>query len=114
MKHIKLFENNTLSSVRKLIIDYSNLLTEIKPLVIEKYKQLASDPEYQPSYGDQPDITDIKDLVLIRIGYWDKGVQFVLNTYDNDGIVVKYYYIDVENNDLDDMLSQLNSNKYNL
>lgn len=114
MKHIRLFENISVSSVRKMIIDYTNFLKDIKPIIVEKYKELADDRGYETEYGDQPHKHNINDLVLTSIGYWDQGVQFVLTTYDNDGGLQNHYYINVTNDELEDMLIKLTSNKYNL
>lgn len=114
MKHLKIFENNrTVQSIRKMAEDYMVFLHDIKPFIFEKYYKLANDPNYETEYGDELNVND-KELALTNIGYYDGGLQFHINSYDNNGEIMANYYIDITNDELEEMLIKLDSKKYNL
>jgi hypothetical protein len=113
MRHIKLYENKTVNSVRHTIIEFKNLLKYLRPEVISLYNKLAEDDEYEPNFGDKPFITD-DDLILKNIGYWSDGVQFNIEIYDDDGFVSHSFYPEISNDELEEMLMRLDSKKYNL
>ena len=48
MKHIKLFENQSVQSIRNMVKEYHKFFEYIKPAIIEKYNELANDPDYEP------------------------------------------------------------------
>ena len=114
MKHLILFENNSVGSIRDMIKEYHKFLRDIKPAVIEIYNNLAEDDEYEPDYGSKPYPLDASELILPEVGYWDEGLQFVLQSYDSDGEIEDSFYINVNNEELKDMLIGLDANKYNL
>jgi len=116
MKHIKLFESQySAKSIRTIATEFNELLDFIKPAIIEKFNILSEDPDYEPSYGDNPnDFDGIEDLVLEQIGYDNTELQFVLRHYDDDGNIHSAFYIDVTDNELQEMITKLEGKKYNL
>lgn len=116
MKHIKLFENKTVSSVRKTIKDFSDLLKYLTPEVIELYNKLAEDDEYEPNYGEKPFLPLPRngELILDNIGLWPDGAQFDIKMYDDDGFVSHSFYPEISNEELEEMLMRLDTKKYNL
>ena len=118
MKHIKLFESQySAKSIRTIATEFNELLDFIKPAIIEKFNILSEDTDYEPSYGDNPaDFDNIggDSLVLEQIGYDNTELQFVLRNYDDDGNIHCSFYIDVTDNELQEMITKLEGKKYNL
>ena len=120
MKYLKIFESQySKQSVKNLLKEYFSFIKYIKPAILEKYLQLADDPDYEPDYGDQPYKVDVNDLSLTRIGYSEGGdsefdYQFVLNDYNISGEIFATFYIDVTQDELEEMIMKLDAKKYNI
>jgi hypothetical protein len=116
MNHLKLFENNyTATSVRNMVVEYVKFIQLIEPYIIEIYKKLVNDENYDPSYGDAPyDGIDYVFLSLSHIGYTTDMLQFVLQLYNDNGEIVSSFYIDVTNDELEKILIEIDSKKYNI
>jgi len=114
MKHIKLFENQSVQSIRNMVKEYHKFFEYIKPAIIEKYNELANDPDYEPEYGGTPYIIHYDELVLTQIGYYDGGLQFVLQSSDDNGDIQGSFYINITDEELEQMLIKLDAKKYNL
>jgi hypothetical protein len=116
MKHLKIFENkNSVQSVRNMVKEYRIFLDKIRPVIIEKYYELANSPDYEPDYGEQPSkFEDESELALSNIGYYNGGLQFQINSYDDNGNVRVSYYLDITDDELEILLLKIDANKYNL
>ena len=120
MKYLKIFENQySKQSVKNLLKEYFSFVKYIKPAILEKYEQLVDDSDYEPDYGDQPYKVNLNDLSLTRIGYSEGGdsefdYQFVLNDYSTSGEIVSTFYIDVTQEELEEMIMKLDAKKYNI
>ena len=106
MKHIKLFENNNYSiqSMKNIINEYDNFKDYIKPFVMEKYEELAEDEDYEPDQGDTPTSDD--DPLLISAYSFGIGIGFHLQGSNNDGEVSANYYIDFEDDELEQWIKE--------
>jgi len=114
MKHLKIFENNkSVNSIRKMIIEYKKFLKEIQPYILNIYEDLAADDDYEPNYGSKPYETT-GDLCLEDIGHWPDGLQFVIHLYNSEDTILHSFYIEITNEELDEILMKMNANKYNL
>ena len=118
MKHIKLFENNNYSiqSMRSTINEYDKFMEYIKPFVMEKYEELAQDDDYWPESGDQPDSDD--EPLLISANNLGNGFSFHLQGSDNNGDVSANYYVEFEDDELEQWIKESEirhtNKKYNL
>jgi hypothetical protein len=115
MRHLKkLFESKSIESTRNLIKEFNDFLRDIKPIVFEKYLELAKDKRYEPDYGDKPNTHNIKDLALIEAIAAEEYFEFLLQNYDNNGIVQGQYYIILSNEEMEEALMKIDAKKYNL
>jgi hypothetical protein len=114
MKIRKFYENYTLESVDKILKDYQNFTTIIEPFVYEKYNELANDEEYYPDYGDRPYPLKIEDLVIGHASSHPSGFTFILDTYNKDGMINGTFYVDIENEEMEEALLKITAGKYNL
>jgi hypothetical protein len=116
MNYLKLFENNyTVTSIRNMIVDYVKFIQLVEPYIIEIYRKLAKDDDYEPNYGDVPyGGINYEFLSLTHIGYTKDELQFVLQLYNDNGEVVSSFYIDVTNDELEKLLLEIDSKKYNI
>jgi len=119
MKHIKLFENNqSIQSIRSKVKEFNELLSYMQPMAIAKYYELANDPDYETEYGDDLDRNiPESELHLEHIGSWtgaNSGLQFVLRKYNEEGDHVNHFYLNVLDEEVEQMIVKFNANKYNL
>jgi hypothetical protein len=115
MKHLRLFENQSVQSTRNMIEEFSKFLIDIKPYIIEKYNECANDEDYESDYGDSPvPQNNDGDLVLQQVEMNDDLFQFLLRTYDEHGQVYETFYIDITSKEMESILIKMKSNKYNL
>jgi hypothetical protein len=114
MKHLKLFESKSVQSTRNLIREFNDFLRDVKPVVIEEYLRLAKDEKYEPDYGDKPNRYNSKKLALIEATVSDEYFEFLLQDYDNDGIVQGQYFVMFSNEEMEDALMKMDVKKYNL
>ena len=119
MKHLKLFENNdNIQSIRSQINDYNKLISYMEPAIFAKYYELANDPDYEIPYGDELD-SNIKEeeLRLERISSWsgsDSGLQFILAGYSNKTDELNHFYINLLDDEVEQMLINFKVKNYNL
>ena len=110
----KIFESKSVQSTRNLIREFNTFLRDIKPIVIEKYLELSKDKKYEPDYGDKPDKHNIKDLALIEAVAEEEYFEFLLQDYDNEGVVQGQYFVTLSNEEMEDALMKMDVKKYNL
>jgi len=113
MKHLKLFENKSIQSIRNLVEDFNKFLIYVKPIVLEEYLRLAEDRRYIPEQGDTPTKNKFENLALIEVAAMDGYFEFLLQDYDEDGIAYQYF-IPIADEDMKDALIKLDAKKYNL
>ena len=125
MKHLKLFENQSVSAIRNALKIYQSFIITIKPVVFDKFNELVDkrnaylegeEVEYvEPEYGDIPDeyakddffyISDITDL--------DDGFEFFLTETDKHGSIEGIYQICLTDEEIKNAYIKLDANKYNL
>jgi hypothetical protein len=116
MKYLKFFENNrTIQSLREMSDEYNKFLRDIKPIIIAKYYELANNTDYECDYGDQPwSGQDEDDLSLIQMATYNTGVQFLLQSFDGNGGINSSYYIDITDEELENMILGLETKKNNI
>lgn len=115
MRYLRLFENMSAQSIREMAKKYEAFLDDIKPYVVRKYNELANDENYEQDFGDKPFLLNPhEELFLSKIGFDNKMFQFVLYLFDDEHTICNQFYIDITDNELNDILMELNANKYNL
>lgn len=116
MKHIKLFENIAYNSMLKTIKDYGDIILEMKPYVVYKYNQLAKDPNYYPDWGATPtneyteDNVTIINIEVLR----NNNLDFTLVDYDEEGVISQQYYVELNENEIEEIKIKMEGDKYNL
>jgi len=115
MKHLKLFENKSVSTIRNAINVYQSFIAKIKPAVFEKYNKLVDTENYEPEYGDMPHgyaddnffyISDIIDL--------GDGFEFFLTETDKHGNIEANYQVTLTDEEIEDAYMKIDAKKYNL
>lgn len=115
MKHIKLYENKSVQSIRKNIVEFKNFENEVRPYVIEKYNNLVDDEDYEPEYGSKPRKVDEDSLLLNDIYLRDNYFDFDLLLFSKDGIeVLDNFNISISNEEMEKILLKMMTHKYNL
>ena len=109
MKHIKLFENRSVQSMKNVINEYNDLYEYLKPVAFAKYDELAKDVNYEPKSGDSPYIMRNDHIVLQNINIVSEGFEFVLQTFNDEAQVQGTFYVTIEDPEI-----YTNSKKYNL
>lgn len=112
MKHIKLYENKSVQSIRKNIDEFNKFRKEIRPYVIEKYKSLIDD-DYYPECGSKPRKVNEDSLVLNDI-YINNGFEFELFLWSNQGEFLDNFNISISNEEMEQILLKMTTHKYNL
>lgn len=123
MRHLKLFENvNSIASIKDTIKKYHEILKYVKPVVIQRYNEIANDSNMD--YGQN--ITDvyggdsfyvihnIKDIKLTEMRIHDNKIFFTLEYQDNYENDVSTFYVPFTDEELENSLIKNNANKYNL
>ena len=115
MKHLRLFESQSVQSTRNMIEEFNKFLEDVRPYIIEKYNELANDEDYECDYGDSPvPQNNDGDLVLQQVEMNDNLFQFLLRTYDEHGQVYETFFINITSKEMEKILLKIKSNKYNL
>jgi hypothetical protein len=123
MRHLKLFENvNSIASIKDTIKKYHEILEYVKPVVIQRYNEIANDPDMD--YGQN--ITDvyggdsfyvihnIKDIKLTEMKIHDNKIFFTLEYQDNYENDVSTFFVPFTDEELENSLIKNKANKYNL
>lgn len=122
MKHLKLFENQSASSIRNAIGIYKKFLVDMTPAVFEKYDKLAEEYENDendelepPETGNIPQGTADSDWFYISdIVDYDKGFEFVLSETDKEGNVEATYFIPFTDEEINNAYIGIDAKKYNI
>ena len=118
MKYLKLFENlENLSpkSISDIIKQYDELRKIMKPIVLKKYYKLANDITYEPDYGDMPNPNDdAGDLFLNEMSVDGNNFYFILITYDKQGQLYNEYHIDLNGKEIEQLVMEIDAEKYNI
>ena len=117
MKHIRgINESYTIQSIKNILDIYNQFLTDIKPAVIKEYIKLANDKHYYPDQGEKPyQMKNPNQELNITECYSNNvGFLFILTEYNNDGESVAHYYIQFENEEMEEALLELTAKKYNV
>ena len=115
MKHVKIYENFSLNSMGNIIAQYNSLLSYIKPLVDDKFYELAEDTNYQPVWGDRPSKNaDTETMSIIDISVDSNIVKVELQDYDTDGYLSDHYFIKITEEEISDYELRKDAKKYNI
>lgn len=116
MKIKRLNENYSIQSVRNIISDFQKFTEDIKPGLIEIYNELANDKKYYPEQGDRP--YKMKDpMNELSVGECYAGINtflFILHEYNNNGEMTSQFYIDLDEEEMEELLLNITAKKYNL
>ena len=120
MKHLHLFENQNVNSIKDAIDIYKKFLIDIKPAVFNKYNEIAekyeNDDELDaPEYGDKPIGTADDDFNYISdVINWDVGLEFIMLESDKHGNIEATYYIMLTDEEIKNAYVGMDAKKYNL
>lgn len=115
MKHLKLFESNyTVQSIKNITKEYHELLKYLKPMIMEKYEELANNDDYQPEMGASPSSYDTDDVSIVEIYESNEGVSFLLYAYDSDGNILDNIYINFTEKEIEECIIKIDALQYNL
>lgn len=118
MKYLKIFENNKFIIWRNTIDSYNFLIEELLPIVFWKYKKLADDEYYEPKWGaipDQDSENNIEDLDIIYcVILKDGSIEFKLVDYNREGDICNIYYINLNEDEIEEYKINKETNRYNL
>ena len=123
MKHLKLFENiKSISSIKDVIKKYQEILEQVKPAVIQRYNEIANDPNM--GYGQ--DITDvyggdsfivihsIDHIRLKEMKIHDNKIFFTLEYTEPYDDYSSIFYVPFTDDEFEKLLINIDTNKYNL
>jgi hypothetical protein len=125
MKHLRIFENiKSVISIKDVIVKYMEIIEYIRPAVIDRYNEIASDPELD--YGQN--ITDVyggssfytihnlKGIQLKEISFDDNKFFFTLEYFDSYSTTESpdIFYVPFTEEELEDAILKLNAKKYNI
>lgn len=113
MKHLRMYESYSIESIKKLSDDYDNFLQGIKPYIIKKYNQLANDKNYHPEYGSKPYKVSEDDLSIASFTRYNNKFEFNLFLW-NYGDVENSFYVILSEQEMEEILTKINVEKYNL
>jgi len=124
MKHLKIFENiKSISSIRDTIKKYEEIVEFLRPVVIARYNEIASDSKLD--YGQN--ITDvyggdsyyvihyIERIKILGLKIHDNKIFFTLQyhePYSNEEF--SEFYVPFTDEELEDAIIKLDTNKYNI
>lgn len=113
--------NLSTNTIKKLAVDYHNLLNDLKPLVIERYLEIVRDhtlgygQDIVDKYGGTYyEVDNIDGIRLKDLSMHDNKFFFTLEYFDYDSDTPDITYVPFSEEELKDAIVKSNAKKYNL
>ena len=112
MKYLRLYESKNVDSIINILDEYQKFKNNIRPYIIDKFyylAQLSEDDEYEAMVGSTPN-NKVKEenLIITNIFKFKKYIEFRLES-KND-----IYFISITYDELEDILIEIEGEKFNL
>ena len=115
MRIQRLNESNSIQNIRNNINEFYSFLKDIRPLVLERYKELCEDKQYFPEIGEKPFYVgkgNEHSLIIADIVSLKKGFSFEFQYYD--GGEFYNFYIHLTDEEIEDFLMKKDATRYNI